>query len=178
MVFADLSDEELDVVFDQVINETVADVQEPFDGWMRIWKDLTESVSEFSESNARDEVGEGFASESTKSSVIFSFFSSLFLLLTSPVALLRNVLVLVMEAPFSNTAWLLLVFIAIPAVLLQTDWQGPAATSSTSSVSTGIVNLASVLLMILSPDLCVRFFYYVVEFCDSLSKDCITSLKD
>lgn len=136
IAFADLSDEELDMVFDRVINETLADVQEPFSGWMRIWKDLTESISMF--------LGDGNGS-SSESTLLYHFLSSLCVLLTTPIALLRNVLVLIMEAPFSNTAWLLLIFIAIPAFLLtQTDVGTGGATSS--SGADGLLNLASLLL--------------------------------
>lgn len=141
IAFADLSDEELDMVFDRVINETLADVQEPFSGWMRIWKDLTESISMF--------LGDGNGS-SSESTLLYHFLSSLCVLLTTPIALLRNVLVLIMEAPFSNTAWLLLIFIAIPAFLLtQTDVGTGGATSS--SGADGLLNLASLLLTILGP---------------------------
>eukprot|EP00435_Cladocopium_sp_Y103_P018964 s3674_g4.t1 len=139
ITFADLSDEELDMVFDGVINETLADVQEPFSGWMRIWTDLTGSIAML--------LGDGNSSSSK--STVYHFISSLCVLLTTPIALLRNVLVLIMEAPFSNTAWLLLIFIAIPAFLLtQTDTGAAGGAATSSSGADGLLNLASLLLML------------------------------
>ena len=150
ITFADLSDEELDVVFDEVLNETSADLQEAFSGWKRIWDDLVESFPFFDEDSENAELPK----ENHQSLGGVDIISSFLLLFASPIALLRNILVLVMEAPFSNTAWLLLIFLSIPALLLTQPelWQTSAAISTSSSSSqanAALWNAASLLLMIL-----------------------------
>lgn len=151
ITFADLSDEELDVVFDEVLNETSADLQEAFCGWKRIWNDLVESFPFFDELDGKQELRK----ENHQSLGGVDIISSFLLIFASPIALLRNILVLVMEAPFSNTAWLLLIFLLIPALLLTQPelWQTSAAVSTSSSSSqandAALWNAASLLLMIL-----------------------------
>jgi len=153
ITFADLSDEELDVVFDEVLNETSADLQEAFSGWKRIWDDLVESFQFFDKLDGKHELPK----EKHQSLGGVDIVSSFLLLFASPIALLRNILVLVMEAPFSNTAWLLLIFLLIPALLLTQPelWQTSAAISTSSSSSqandAALWNAASLLLMILCP---------------------------
>ncbi|CAK9090557.1 Uncharacterized protein SCF082_LOCUS42704 [Durusdinium trenchii] len=122
LVFADLSDEDLDTIFQEVVNETVNDIQEPLSGWRRIWNDLTEFLPTVRQ-------------EETVTDGVYAFVSGLLLLAMSPISLLRNILVLAMEAPFSNTAGLLLIFLTVPGILLtQTDvGQAPGAKTVDSS---------------------------------------------
>ena len=139
------------MVFDEVLNETSADLQEAFSGWKRIWNDLVESFQFFDEFDGKHELPK----ENHQSLGGVDIISSFLLLFASPIALLRNIMVLVMEAPFSNTAWLLLIFLLIPALLLTQPelWQTSAAISTSSSSSqandAALWNAASLLLMIL-----------------------------
>ncbi|CAE7173656.1 unnamed protein product [Symbiodinium pilosum] len=101
VLFADLSDEELDVVLQQVSATTLQDMRS-LSGWSNIVSDVADCFSTLASGGRNASSCRNSSSEldgSDASSV--SFVVALFLLLVStPIAIFRNILVLAMEAPF------------------------------------------------------------------------------
>ena len=138
--FGDMSDEDLDAVFTELTDRTLDDSRTP-SGWMRIWRDLVDSFSPLM-SDTRP------AGEVDGPNPAYKLLAVVLLLLATPVALLRNFLVLAMEAPFSNTAFILLASLSVSAWLLSTPelWQS----SKTDSADGLFWQLASAVLVLLA----------------------------
>ncbi|CAJ1460978.1 unnamed protein product [Effrenium voratum] len=136
--FGDMSDEDLDAVFTELTDRTLDDSRTP-SGWMRIWRDLVDSFSPLM-SDTRP------AGEVDGPNPGYKLLAVVLLLLATPVALLRNFLVLAMEAPFSNTAFILLASLSVSAWLLSTPelWQS----SKTDSADGLFWQLASAVLVL------------------------------
>ncbi|CAJ1344574.1 unnamed protein product [Effrenium voratum] len=136
--FGDMSDEDLDAVFTELTDRTLDDSRTP-SGWMRIWRDLVDSFSPLM-SDTRP------AGEVDGPNPAYKLLAVVLLLLATPVALLRNFLVLAMEAPFSNTAFILLASLSVSAWLLSTPelWQS----SKTDSADGLFWQLASAVLVL------------------------------
>lgn len=112
VVFGDLSDEELDSVLQDVATATLADAGS-ISGWTKIWYDVANCCTTLL-SSPKQESHLGVSSGVT----LGSFVAPLLLLAMTPIAVIRNLLVLGMEAPNSITAGLLLMGLLIPAFTL------------------------------------------------------------
>ncbi|CAE7938971.1 TONSL [Symbiodinium necroappetens] len=113
VVFGDLSDEELDAVLKDVAIATLTDAGS-VSGWANIWYDVVNCCTTLLSSPKRQEKELGVSSAVMLGSIV----APLLLLAMTPIAVIRNLLVLGMEAPFSITAGLLLMGLLIPAFTL------------------------------------------------------------
>ncbi|CAE7949853.1 unnamed protein product [Symbiodinium sp. KB8] len=113
VVFGDLSDEELDAVLKDVAIATLTDAGS-VSGWANIWYDVVNCCTTLLSSPKRQEKELGVSSAVTLGSIV----APLLLLAMTPIAVIRNLLVLGMEAPFSITAGLLLMGLLIPTFTL------------------------------------------------------------
>ncbi|CAE7350077.1 unnamed protein product [Symbiodinium natans] len=130
VLFGDLSDEELDAVLQEVAAATLQDVRSA-SGWARIGFDVVNCFSTLLSSPKPYSSELGVSDAST----VLRIAASILLLVSTPIAILRNFLVLAMEAPFSSTAGLLLLGLLIPALLLPASFTESAAVADPRAYS-------------------------------------------
>ena len=112
VTFGDLSDEELDAVLEDVAATTMQDICSF--RWASIVSDVTGCFATLMSNT--DEITQQLGGSS--SSALSGVAALILLVLSTPVAFVRNLLVLAMEAPFSNATGLLLLGLLVPAMLL------------------------------------------------------------